>query len=184
VALVAHGGGPDASGVIYLVGVLGVSSICGLGGLATTPASACFNFLLPPFTAHAGDQLVRRLWRCPSSDVFAQPRYPASNLASRARRERRAARRARRPVSTSRSGNADRRPGRLAAVLPTLASQALGPAAPADGVIHRGSPFAAGCAALSVAAHSTGRSVGELLFRSDPPGADDPAAASIGRSLA
>ena len=114
----------DAGGVIYLVGVLGVSSIYGLWwGLATSLASAlAFNFFfLPP---------QHTLVINSSSDwaalaAFALTALVTSNLASRARRERdEAARRAAEARLSESFATLIADADELAAVLPTLASQA------------------------------------------------------------
>ena len=114
----------DAGGVIYLVGVLGVSSIYGLWwGLATSLASAlAFNFFfLPP---------QHTLVINSSSDwaalaAFALTALVTSNLASRARRERdEAARRAAEARLSESFATLIADSDELAAVLPTLASQA------------------------------------------------------------
>ena len=118
----------DAGGVIYLVGVLGVSSIYGLWwGLATSLASAlAFNFFfLPP---------QHTLVINSSSDwaalaAFALTALVTSNLASRARRERdEAARRAAEARLSESFATLIADSDELAAVLPTLASQAAWPA--------------------------------------------------------
>ncbi|HVI36971.1 MAG TPA: DUF4118 domain-containing protein [Gaiellales bacterium] len=175
----------DAGGVIYLVGVLGVSSIYGLWwGLATSLASAlAFNFFfLPP---------QHTLVINSSSDwaalaAFVLTALVTSNLASRARRERdEAARRAAEARLSESFATLIADSDELAAVLPTLASQASRALGAADGVIHRGSPSPPERRRSVLTLEFNGRWMGELRLIDVPPGAlDDPAAARIGRSLA
>ena len=175
----------DAGGVIYLVGVLGVSSIYGLWwGLATSLASAlAFNFFfLPP---------QHTLVINSSSDwaalaAFALTALVTSNLASRARRERdEAARRAAEARLSESFATLIADSDELAAVLPTLASQASRALGASDGVIHRGSPSPPERRRSVLTLDFNGRWMGELRLIDVPPGAlDDPAAARIGRSLA
>src|SRR5690242_2786381 len=130
----------EAAGVIYLVGVLGVSSIYGLWwGLATSVASAlAYNFFfLPP--AHTFVINSSSDWAALAAFVLTA--LVTSNLASRARSERdEAARRAAEARLSESFATLVADADDLASVLPTLASQAARSLGATDGVIHRGTP--------------------------------------------
>ena len=131
----------DAAGVIYLVGVLAVSSLFGLWwGLATSLASAlAFNFFfLPP--AHT---LVINS----SSDWAALGAFVADRGGHRRTLPRgRAASATRPPAARRRRGSASRsRPliadaADVASVLPALATAGRAGAGRRDGAIRRGNP--------------------------------------------
>ena len=175
----------DAAGVIYLVGVLGVSSIYGLWwGLATSVASAlAFNFFfLPP--AHT--LVINSSSDWASLAAFALTALVTSNLASRARRERDEATRLAAEARLSEAfatlvADADD----LASVLPTLASQAARALGATDGVIHRGTPSPPERRGAVLPLVFNERWMGELRMIEPPQDALDTAAAErVGRSLA
>ncbi len=175
----------DAGGVIYLVGVLGVSSIYGLWwGLATSLASAlAFNFFfLPP--AHT--LVIRSSSDLAALAAFALTALVTSNLSSRARRERdEASRRAAEARLSESFATLIADASDLASVLPTLGSQAARALGASDGAIHRGSPAPAERRQSVLTLDFNGRWMGELRLIECPPGAlEAPAAQRIARSLA
>jgi two-component system, OmpR family, sensor histidine kinase KdpD len=175
----------DAAGVIYLVGVLGVSSLCGLWwGLGTSVASAlAYNFFfLPPthtFTINTSSD-----WAALAAFVLTA--VVTSNLASRARRERdEAARRAAEARLSEQFATLVADADDMATVLPTLASQASRALGASDGVIHRGAPSPPERRGSVLTLNFNGRWMGELRLIEVPSGAlEAPAADRIARSLA
>src|SRR4029079_12466773 len=175
----------DAGGVIYLVGVLGVSSIYGLWwGLATSLASAlAFNFFfLPP--QHS--LVINSSSDWAALAAFVLTALVTSNLASRARSERdEAARRASEARLNESFATLVADADDLASVLPTLASQAARALGATDGVIHRGTPSPPERRGSVLPLDFNGRWMGELRMIEAPAGAlDTPAAQRVGRSLA
>jgi two-component system, OmpR family, sensor histidine kinase KdpD len=175
----------DAAGVIYLVGVLGVSSFYGLWwGLATSLASAlAFNFFfLPPrhtFVINSSSD-----WAALAAFVLTA--LVTSNLASRVRSERdEAARRAAEARLSESFATLVADASDVASVLPTLATQAARALGATDGVIHRGTPAPQERRRSVLTLDFNGRWMGELRLIEVPPGAlDAPAAIRIARSLA
>jgi two-component system, OmpR family, sensor histidine kinase KdpD len=175
----------DAAGVIYLVGVLGVSSLYGLWwGLITSLISAlAFNFFfLPP--AHT--LVINSSSDWAALAAFALTALVTSNLASRARRERdEAARRAAEARLSESFATLIADADDMAGVLPTLASQASRALGASDGVIHRGTPSPAERRGSVLTLDFNGRWMGELRLIEPPRDAlDTPAATRIARSLA
>ncbi len=175
----------ESAGVIYLVAVLGVSSFYGLWwGLGTSVGAALsFNFFfLPP--AHTLVINSSSDWAALS--VFVVTAVVASNLASRARRERdEAARRAAEARLSESFATLIADASDLASVLPTLGSQAARALGASDGAIHRGSPAPAERRQSVLTLDFNGRWMGELRLIECPPGAlEAPAAQRIARSLA
>ena len=175
----------DAAGVIYLVGVLGVSSMCGLWwGLATSIASAlAYNFFfLPP--AHT--LVINSSSDWAALAAFVLTALVTSNLASRARRERdEASRRAAEARLSESFATLIADSPDLAAVLPTLASQAARALGASDGVIHRGTPSPPRRGNSVLPLEFNDRWMGELRLIDVPPGAlEQVAAGRIARSLA
>ena len=176
----------DAAGVIYLVGVLGVSSLCGLWwGLGTSVASAlAYNFFfLPPTHTFTIDT---------SSDwaalaAFVLTAVVTSNLASRARRERdEAARRAAEARLSESFATLVADADDMATVLPHAGQPGIPRALGAsDGVIHRGAPSPPERHGSVLTLDFNGRWMGELRLIEVPAGAlEMPAADRIARSLA
>ena len=175
----------DAAGVIYLLAVLGVSSFYGLWwGLATSVGAALsFNFFfLPP--AHT--LVINSSSDWAALAVFVVTAAVASNLASRARRERdEASRRAAEARLSESFATLIADASDLASVLPTLGSQAARALGASDGAIHRGSPAPAERRQSVLTLDFNGRRMGELRLIECPPGAlEAPAARRIARSLA
>jgi two-component system sensor histidine kinase KdpD len=175
----------DAAGVIYLLGVLGVSSIYGLWwGLATSLASAAaFNFFfLPP--AHTFVIKSSSDWA--ALCVFALTAVVASNLASRARRERdEAARRAEEAQLSEAFATLLANAPSVAAVLPALAEQAGRALGAEDAAIIRGAHHSPPRRASVLPLELNGRWMGELWLYDAPEDAlDSPAARRIARGLA
>jgi two-component system sensor histidine kinase KdpD len=175
----------DAAGVIYLVGVLAVSSLFGLWwGLATSVASAlAFNFFfLPP--AHTLVVSSSSDWA--ALGAFVLTALVTSNLSARARRERdEAARRAAEARLSESFATLIADASDVASVLPALARQAARALGAADGAIHRGNPSPAGRSHSALTLDFNGRWMGELRLIEAPPDAlRAPAAQRIARSLA
>ncbi|HET7429789.1 MAG TPA: ATP-binding protein [Gaiellales bacterium] len=175
----------EAAGVIYLVGVLGVSSIYGLWwGLATSVASAlAYNFFfLPP--AHTFVINSSSDWAALAAFVLTA--LVTSNLASRARSERdEAARRASEARLSESFATLVADADDLASVLPTLASQAARALGATDGVIHRGTPSPPERRGAVLPLVFNDRWMGELRMIETPQDALDTAAAErVARSLA
>jgi len=175
----------EAAGVIYLVGVLGVSSIYGLWwGLATSVASAlAYNFFfLPP--AHTFVINSSSDWAALAAFVLTA--LVTSNLASRARSERdEAARRAAEARLSESFATLVADADDLASVLPTLASQAARSLGATDGVIHRGTPSPPERRGSVLPLVFNDRWMGELRMIEPPQGTLDTAAAErVARSLA
>jgi two-component system sensor histidine kinase KdpD len=175
----------EAAGVIYLVGVLGVSSLYGLWwGLGTSVASAvAFNFFfLPP--AHT--LVINSSSDWAALAAFVLTALVTSNLAARVRDERDEAARLAAEARMSESfATLIADAPNLAAVLPTLASQAARALGASDGAIHRGAPAPAKRGASVLPLEFNGRRMGELRLIDVPQGAlEKPAAGRIARSLA
>jgi two-component system, OmpR family, sensor histidine kinase KdpD len=175
----------DAAGVIYLVGVLGISSLYGLWwGLATSLVSAlAYNFFfLPP--AHT--LVINSSSDWAALAAFILTALVTSNLASRARRERdEAARRAAEARLSESFATLVADADDLASVLPTLASQAARSLGASDGVIHRGRPSPPERRGSVLPLDFNGRRMGELRMIEAPPGAlQTPASERVGRGLA
>ncbi|HET6850461.1 MAG TPA: ATP-binding protein [Gaiellales bacterium] len=175
----------EAAGVIYLVGVLGVSSIYGLWwGLVTSVASAlAYNFFfLPP--AHT--LVINSSSDWAALAAFVLTALVTSNLASRARSERdEAARRAAEARLSESFATLVADADDLASVLPTLASQAARSLGATDGVIHRGTPSPPERRGAVLPLVFNDRWMGELRMIEPPQGALDTAAAErVARSLA
>jgi two-component system, OmpR family, sensor histidine kinase KdpD len=173
----------ESAGVVYLVAVLGVSSLYGLGwGLGASLASAlAFNFFfLPP--EHTLVINASADWA--ALGAFAVTAVVTSQLAARARQDRdEAARReAEARLSASFATLIADAPA-LADVLPALGAQAARALGAADGTVVRGA--AESTRASSLPLEFNGRRMGELRLIEPPPGAlESPAAGRIADSLA
>ncbi|MGN6380401.1 MAG: sensor histidine kinase [Gaiellales bacterium] len=172
----------EAAGVFYLVAVLGVSTLLGLGwGLATSLASAlAYNFFfLPPkhtLNVHSSSDWL-------ALAAFVVTALVTSNLAAREHREREEASRR---AAEARLGEAFATQVATApdleSVLPGLAGQAAHAIGAADGVIVRGAASGREDALLL---ELRGQVLGELRLSGVPPHALESAPAHrIARSLA
>ncbi|HUZ84067.1 MAG TPA: DUF4118 domain-containing protein, partial [Gaiellales bacterium] len=171
-----------ATGVVYLIGVLVVSSLFGLyAGLATAALSVLmlnFLFIGPRYSVSVG-----RSGEWLSLAAFAAAAAIGSELAARARRQAgEAAQRAREAelgerLATLVAGGAD-----LESALPAVARQAARALGASEGVIHLDSAAPATRAAQTLVLDVAGVRVGELRLIGCPPGAlADPAAVRVGR---
>lgn len=174
-----------ATGVVYLIGVLVVSSAFGLtAGLATGAVSVLalnFLFIAPNHSlavAHSGEWL--------SLAAFAVAAVIGSELAARARRRAvEAAQRAREAELGERLATLIAAGADLEHALPAVALQAARALGAEEGVIHLESVAPPQRAGQTLALEVAGARVGELRLIACPRGAlDTPAAARIGRIVA
>jgi two-component system sensor histidine kinase KdpD len=175
----------DAAGVIYLVGVLGVSTASGVwwGLLASLASALAFNFFfLPP--AHT--LVINSSSDWAALAVFALTAVVTSKLSSQARRERdEAARRAEEARLSESFATLVAEARDVATALPALADQAARALGAGSGVIRRGETAAPAQGGAVLTLELQGRWMGELwLFGAPPAVLGSPAARRIARSLA
>jgi two-component system sensor histidine kinase KdpD len=183
VALITPAVPARATGVVYLLGVLAVSSLFGLtAGLVTSALSVLalnFLFISPrSFTVDRSGEWLSLL-------AFAAAAAIGSELAARVRRQG--------AEATQRAGEAElgERLATLVAAgadlesaLPAVARQAARALGASEGVIHLGAPAPASRAGQTLTLEVAGARVGELRLIGCPPGAlETPAADRIGRAV-
>jgi len=183
VALITPAVPARATGVVYLLGVLAVSSLFGLtaGLVASGLSVVALNFLF--ISPHSF--MVDRSGELLSLLAFAAAAAIGSELAARVRRQG--------AEATQRAGEAElgERLATLVAAgadlesaLPAVARQAARALGASEGVIHLGAPAPASRAGQTLTLEVAGARVGELRLIGCPPGAlETPAADRIGRAV-